>query len=246
MTTDNNQENGNRHNPNWFSSLTNWLFSSYPQEIIESNPSKDLLRSFHITATCRYNASTRLSRLGAFSFFTNTILALGLILIPLIQLSGFSQVFSEGMLNCVLVFLAVEALIYSIINSNSHYETRAKSLDECGNRIKELYRNLSSDIYEYEHENSAFSIHPYYEQYSRLSTVSENHGREDYWLTMLQERTYFHITGLARLSIVIKVAIGFVFQYISPTFLIASEVIVILDILKITAVFTPILNIIAK
>jgi SMODS and SLOG-associating 2TM effector domain family 5 len=216
-----------------------WLFSRAPHEERTTDPVEVLYRSVHVTAKCRYNASIRLKRVGSFSFLTATVLSLGLILIPMLQLSGMRLAYPDRILSSLQVFFAVAVLIYSVINGTAHYATRAQSLNEVGDRIKELSRTLRTDYSTAKARGTRFDLKPINQRYTRISTASENHSRSDYGRAVLQCTDLYKITGLPRLWLEIKVALGHFVAYIIPLALILIEIAILLDILGATKVFKP-------
>jgi hypothetical protein len=102
-----------------------------------NDPGEKLLNSMRTTARCRFHAAQRLKKQGDFSFFTTTILSLGLILIPLIQNAEIKLAYSDKVLNMMQIFLAVSILVYSTINSTARYDLRSQVLSECGDKLKE-------------------------------------------------------------------------------------------------------------
>jgi len=224
-----------RCQPNRLDRFWRWLQGKH-QEDRATDPYTTLYRSCHITARCRYNAAVRLKRLGSFSFFTATALSLGLILIPLLQLSGIQLSYPSAVLNMVQIFLAVAVLVYSVINSSAHYETRAQALNDCGDRMKELNRELRTDRGA---QPECVDLTRMNHRYSEISTDSENHTRADYWLTTLQAQEYYHISGARRLALNLKVLAAAASSYAIPAALILLMIVVVLDILGVTAMLTP-------
>ncbi len=226
----------------WHSKVISWLFSLDYEELLPTDPAVVLYRSFHITAKCRFNASIRLDKIGSFSFLTATLLSLGLILIPMLQLASIPLAYPERVLSSLQVFFAVAVLIYSVINSTAHYETRAKALNECGDKIKELSRQLRSANYEAHNQGIVLDLKPFNEQYTKMIAISENHTRTDYALAILQAGEYYHRTGFPWLWLNAKVLWGNFESYILPLSLILSEALVILDVLRVTNIMTNIFN----
>lgn len=222
--------------------LVNWLFGLDQSEKRPTEPSEILYRSFHITARCRYNASIRLERIGSFSFLTATLLSLGLILVPMLQLSGIRLAYPERVLSGLQVFFAVAVLIYSVINSTARYETRAKALNDCADKIKDLSRKLRTEIHHAKNATVEIDLQTYNQLYSTISAASENHSRTDYGLAMLQASDFYNITGFPRLWRNIKVMYGNLEGYIFSIILVLAEIIVILDILNVTHVLTDTFN----
>lgn len=220
----------------------NWLFSLNPLEKTVADPSEKLLNSMRVTARCRFNASVRLQRQSNFSFFTTTILSLGLILIPLVQNSDISLAVTPKALNMLQIFLAVAVLVYSVINSTARYEVRSQALNECGDKIKELIRNLRTDIKQSLASDSTIALNRYHEQYNLISTDSENHSRVDFALASLEMKEDYCITGIPRIYHRLRAVLIYGIPYIVPCTLIAFEAIFILDMLGITEILTPYLK----
>jgi hypothetical protein len=220
----------------WHRRLINWLFSLYPIETKPIDPVETLYRSIHITSKCRFNASIRLKRLGSFSFTTGTVLSLGLILLPMLQLSDLNLLYPKSVINILQVFLAVAALVYSVINATAHYETRSFELNQCGDNIKELSRELRST------SDAHAVIDTFNKRYTEISTRSENHTRRDYWLTMLQATEVYRITGFPRLLLYVKTQSAHLLPYAIPALLIMIEFIIICDNIGVTSILTGAFN----
>lgn len=218
--------------------LIQWLFSLQPSENRPTDPVKTLYRSIHITAKCRFNASIRLRRVGQFSFLTATFLSLGLILLPMLQLSGIQLAYPDRVLSMLEIFLAVAVLVYSVINSTAHYETRSGSLNECGDKIKELSRELRTAMSS-SPPDEKLDLDQMNRRYTDISTESENHTRSDYWQAMIQARGVYNITGIPRFWLYAKINVARVLPYLIPVFLLLAELIILLDVLAVTSVLTP-------
>lgn len=215
---------------NVFGRAFRWIFSLHEQAELPKDPAEIMLRQFHITAKSRFNASVRLLNVARFSFNTATALSLGLILVPVLQLSGLRLAYPTNALNGLQIFLAVSVLVYSIINSTARYETRAQALNECGDRIKELSRELRG----MKSKAPGPDLDALNKRYTAISTDSENHSRADYVLAQLQAPENFRITGLERTWLYIKVGLSNLRPYIVPSTLMVLELLFILDILGIT------------
>jgi hypothetical protein len=189
-----------------------------------------------VTAKCRYNASIRINRMSKFSFFTTVVISLGLILIPLLQNAGIVLAFSAGVLNMLQIFLAVAVLVYSVINSTAKYETRSERLNECGDRIKELIRDLRVTIKK-AGGGDGLKLDDVHTKYSGIVKDSENHSRSDYALAVLQHDAGDHITGFHRLSVFLRAWIPNLVPYTIPSILLMIEFIFILDMLGVTKIF---------
>ncbi len=216
-----------------------WLFSLEPLEKTVLDPAEKLLNSMRVTAGCRFNASVRLKRQSNFSFFTTTILSLGLIFIPLVQNSDIALAFSPKALNMLQIFLAVAVLVYSVINSTARYEVRSQALNECGDKIKELIRDLRTDIKQSLASGTAVALSKYHEQYNLISTDSENHTRVDFALASLDMKDDYRITGIPRIYHRARAFFTYSIPYLVPCVFIAFEAVFIMDMLAITEILTP-------
>lgn len=216
-----------------------WVFSREPVEAAVNGPAQKLMNSMRITSKCRYNASVRLKRQSQFSFLSTTILSLGLILIPLLQNSDIQLQFPPKVLNMLQIFLAVAVLVYSVIIGTARYETRSEALNECGDKIKDLIRNLRCEVAEAKTTGVAVDLVNYHQRYDDISTDAENHSRVDFMLASLEMKSDYNYTGLIRLYMYVKSAVLYCIPYVIPTLLIASEVTFVTDMLGVTHFFTP-------
>lgn len=219
-----------------------WLFSLNPVEADIQDPAQKLLNSMRITSKCRYNASVRLRRQSQFSFFSTTLLSLGLILVPLLQNSEIRLEFPPKVLNMLQIFLAVAVLVYSVINATARYETRSEALNECGDKIKDLIRNFRREIAESKNSGGNVDLVKYNQSYDNVSTAAENHVRADFIFGALEMRGDYHYTGLIRLYMYVKASLLFLIPYLVPTLLLVGEIIFITDMLGSTSVFTKYLQ----
>jgi hypothetical protein len=191
-----------------------WLFSAHPMERSVNDPGEKLLNSMRTTARCRFHAAQRLKKKGDFSFFTTTILSLGLILIPLIQNAEIKLAYSDKVLNMMQIFLAVSILVYSTINSTARYDLRAQVLSECGDKLKELIRELRTELKQ--KNGTQLALEDYHKKYNYIVTDSENHERIDYDFCVLEMKDDYSITGLVRLKCYIVAYIRYCWDYIVP------------------------------
>lgn len=216
-----------------------WLFSLYPEEETKtSSPAEKLVDSMRITSKCRFNASNRLSLRSKTSFFVTTILSLGLILIPLLQNSGVNLSFPPSVLNMLQIFLAVSVLIYSITIGTARYDLRSKELDECGQRIKQLIRDIR--VLNKEKDGIAKEkLEVINKEYNQILKESENHTRSDYKFSKLEMKSDYKITGIIRLWYFVSAHMQCYFPYLLPAFFLIVEIIFITDMLSITKILTP-------
>jgi hypothetical protein len=219
-----------------------WLFCLDPVEVDIQDPIQKLLNGMRITSKCRYNASVRLKRQSQYSFFATTLLSLGLILLPLLQNSDIQLAFPPKVLNMLQIFLAVAVLVYSAINATAHYETRSEALNECGDKIKELIRNIRHEVSESKTSGVAVDLANYNQRYNDVSTKAENHGRADFMLGSLEMSGDYKYTGVPRIYMYFKARLLYAIPYAIPSLLLIGEVIFITDMLAVTNFFTPYLQ----
>lgn len=216
-------------------SFLKFIFGIVPETREISEPIKKLLYSINVTTKTRYNASVRLLRQSTISFLTSTILSLGLILIPLLQSSDIHIAYSLRTTNMIQVFLAVAVLVYTIVSSKANYNVRAEKLNICGDKLKELGRDLDEKI----RNSMQIDYHVYHDKYNDITRDSENHIRNDYRYTRLQMHRHFNIVGMKRLSLYfIYLLTDYVWTNLLSFSLITLEVIFILDIIGITSILT--------
>lgn len=218
-----------------------WLFSLDSVEREVSDPAQKLLNSMRVTSKCRYNASVRLKRQSQFSFLSTTVLSLGLILIPLLQNSDIQLQFPPKVLNMLQIFLAVAVLVYSVIIGTARYETRSEALNECGDKIKDLIRNLRREVAEQKERGGSVDLSKYNQRYDDVSTDAENHARVDFMLASLEMRGDYNYTGIVRLFMYAKSGVLYVFPYVIPVLLLVAEVTFVTDMLGVSHVSTPLL-----
>lgn len=195
-----------------------------------------LIKDLKITARCRFNAARRLKFNQNVSYTTNIVASLGLILIPLLQVAGLQHNFSSNSLSSIQIFLAVSVLVYSIHINSSNYEMRIKELEDCGNDIQNLMRELKS-----ENMNNIEEIcfQKYREKYTEILKKVENHEDADFNQTKIQMANDFKILecDLIKLKITsyfLKIKTLFI-----PSLFIIFEIIIVLDMIDVTDFLTP-------
>lgn len=194
-----------------------------------------------VTAKCRYNAASRLQTQGRFAFFATTFLSLGLIFIPLMQTSGVRLAFTPNVLGMMQTFLAVAILVYSVVIGTARYDVRAENLTECGDKLKELIREIES----YRETDGRFTadvLAKFQERYSDIVTDTENHTRNDYRLARLEMDKDYLFTGLLRLGLWSTAQSIRIIPYAIPAALLALELIFILDMMGVSCVLPKYLN----
>lgn len=106
----------------------------------------DLIRTMRITTNARFEASKRLSRINFICFISTTVASLGLILIPLLDLADMNKAYSDEVLTCFQIFLAVSVLVYSAAISTANYQIRSKEYLKCADQIKSLINKLKFEM----------------------------------------------------------------------------------------------------
>lgn len=218
-----------------------WLLSLNERERSVKDATEKLQMSMRTTAKCRYNAACRLQSQGKFAFFTTTTLSLGLIFIPLMQNAGIALAFKPSVLNMMVIFLAVAVLVYSVVIGTARYELRAENLTECGDKLKELIRDIDKDR-EIKEEFTESQLAKYQERYSDIVTDTENHIRSDYRLAMHEMTRDYYLTSLPRLINFLLAYSSHFSAYIVPIIMILFEIIFITDMIGMTDLITPYLN----
>lgn len=209
------------------------LWSIYPRENLAETAAEKLKVSMRTTVKCRFEAADRLKNLSRFSFFTTTVLSLGLILIPLIQNSEVELAFPTSVLNMMQIFLAVAVLVFSVVIGTANYDLRAELLTECGNRMKELIREMNR-LQENSGGVSPAELSDLELRYSKIATDVENHSRVDFRYSRLDMRNDFFLYGIPRLRYWAGTLCLSFFPYLVPLLLIGFELVFILDMLYIT------------
>ena len=191
-----------------------------------------LLFSIKVTSKCRYQASVRLSLYNHFCFFTTTVLSLGLIFIPLMQMSGVKLYFNSQIINALQIFLAVAILVFSNIISSANYAVRAQNLNACGDALKKLARKIAAETKQ-DKKLSQTEIAKYIEEYSNITEKYENHIRTDYKQTLFDVRNE-RITGIRWVNLNVQIVVNYIIDYFVPICLMVFEIVLILDMLGVT------------
>ncbi|MFQ6758556.1 MAG: SLATT domain-containing protein [Deltaproteobacteria bacterium] len=219
-----------------------WLFSLKPMETPAETETDNLILSMKTTATSRYNASVRLKHRAKFAFFTTTILSLGLIFIPLMQNAGVKIAFPIGVLNAMQIFLAVSVLVYSVIIGTARYDLRSEKLNECGNKLKEIIREIRREKETCGGAISGEYLKTLQQRYSDITTEVENHIRNDYRLSLLNMKDEYSITGFKRLNLWIEYTLVNIFNYLTSIILLFVELVFITDMLGVSSLLVGFLN----
>lgn len=220
-----------------------WLLCLNERERPIKDAAEKLQMSMRTTAKCRYNAAVRLQHQSKYAVFTTTFLSLGLVFIPLMQNAGVPLAFRPNVLNMMQIFLGVSVLVYSVVIGTARYEIRSTQLTECGDKLKELIRELdkgreeSTDSLIMPGKLSEFQM-----RYSDIFTDVENHNRNDYRFATLEMIRDYFVTGLPRLKLFMEAHAIRAFSFVLPTILLIFEVIFITDMIGATSVLPKYLN----
>ncbi|ELA7195897.1 SLATT domain-containing protein [Vibrio parahaemolyticus] len=218
-----------------------WLFALDLNERKDKNAVEKLKMSMRATAKCRYFAAARLQRQARFSFFTTTVLSLGLIFIPLMQSSGVKLAYDTNVLGMMQIFLAVSVLVYSVVIATARYDVRAEKLTECGDKLKELIRAIDREVDAQKSMPDA-ELRVYQDRYSDISTDTENHISSDYKFAMLEMTRDYKITGIKRFQVWLAALLQSSIPLTLPAILLVIEVAFITDMVGASEVFTTYLN----
>lgn len=142
--------------------------------------SYDLLRTMRITTNARFEAAKRLKRINSICFLSTTLASLGLILIPLLDISGHNKVFDNNTLTVFQIFLAVCVLVYSATISTANFSVRSKEFLECGDKIKAIVNDFKLHLIDVKDLDQPPALKNYTEQYSKILIGTENHEDVDY------------------------------------------------------------------
>ncbi|GAA5178727.1 hypothetical protein GCM10025771_18630 [Niveibacterium umoris] len=120
-------------------SFSDWVSGS---DELSANSAQRQLLAIRTSARSRCYAGQRLQRQGRFWLATLVALALGLILIPLLQNAGVRLALAPNVLNLVQIFLGVSVLVCVVLVASANHALRARALLECGDRLRELAREF--------------------------------------------------------------------------------------------------------
>jgi hypothetical protein len=209
----------------------------YPVDVPMLTQRDKLIASMKTTAVSRYNASNRLSREGKVTFGVSTLFSLGLIFIPLMQLAKAPLKLSGDVLGAIQIFLAVAILVYSIVIGTARYEARSEQLNDCGDKIKDLIRELR--VAPVDPENEAALLRETQRRYSAIISDVENHDRSDYVLAILRSPDLYTLSIAGRCAHWAKYWGSAVGPYIPSIALVIIEAILIGDMFGASSIFTP-------
>jgi len=220
-----------------FSSWIYWkVLKLEPDEVECNNRANKVAASMKTTAISRYNASNRLAWQSKIAFLTTTVLSLGLIFIPLMQLAKVKLQFNDSVLGAVQIFMAVAVLVYSVIIGTAKYETRCENLNDCGDKIKDLIRELRREVKQGVEVDTEV-LGDIQRRYADIVADVENHERCDYTLTILRCPDLYRISVICWLKYWISYLLRIFLNYIPTILLLLAEILIITDMFAITTYF---------
>lgn len=218
----------------------NWIYNNIlklePEEVVQNGNANKVVASMKTTAISRYHASTRLAWQSKIAFLTTTFLSLGLIFIPLMQLANVKLYLNGSVLSAVQIFMAVAVLVYSVIIGTAKYETRCENLNDCGDKIKSLIRELRREAKEGKDVEKDI-LEDIQQRYAFIVADVENHERCDYALTILRYRDLYNISLFCWLKYRISYVLSIFLNYVPTVLLILAEILIITDMFAITTCF---------
>lgn len=226
---------------NCFNFISKKILRLEPDEVSCSTGAERVVASMKTTAVSRYHASTRLAWQSKIAFLTTTILSLGLIFIPLMQLAQVPLHLNGNVLSAVQIFMAVAILVYSVIIGTAKYETRCENLNDCGDKIKDLIRELRREM-DSDKNVKKEKLEDIQKRYAFIVADVENHQRCDYSLTILRNRDLYEISILCWIKYKFLYYFIISLNYIPTVLLLTIEFLIISDMFGITTVFSFLSN----
>ena len=122
------------------------------------------------------------------------------------------------------------------------YDLRAAQLTECGDKLKELIREIDHERVAVGGKLAPERLSALKKTYSDVVTDVENHERNDYRFASLEMVNDYLLTGIPRFILLAGAHASRLFSYVLPTALMAIEAVFILDMMSVTKIFTPYLS----
>lgn len=140
----------------------------------------ELYRQLEFARKARYNASRRLRTYHLFSQITPAFIALGLIVIPLVDILRLGNNYSPRYVDFMQIVFAVALLMYSLLLGIGDFSARAERMHICGLSLGRIAKLLfpfkeKLDSEELDEEYKYF-INAYYDCLEK----HENHTHVDY------------------------------------------------------------------
>lgn len=151
---------------------------STPIIVNASSSVTELLRRTQITCNARYHAARRLAAHGSFSQWTLALLAVGQIVISLVEPMGLNSNFKTGYVNFMNIFFGILVLAYSLLLGMANFSARAVKMHGCGLELGRLARQLVE--LKNSGNNQTNSYDECTKEYYDILDKYENHTRTDY------------------------------------------------------------------
>lgn len=214
--------------------------SLLPSDVECKTKRAKLIASMKTTAVNRYNASSRLAWQSKVTFSVSTLFSLGLIFVPLMQLAKVPLSLNSDVLGAIQIFLAVSILVYSIIIGTARYDLRSEQLNDCGDKIKSLIRELR--VAPEDEEKEAELLETVQKKYESIIADVENHERRDYILTIVRSPDIFVLSWPGIIYWRAKYLVQSIVSYLPAIALVLMELLLITDMFGATTIFSPYLN----
>ena len=143
-------------------------------ELDLENRKKAFINKVNKTKYCRINAFKRCSEWRMFLIFVSFIYNIGLVVISILSISVFREVF---LLNVVVAILSVVVFAISLFVSSLDYGRKANEYCRCYQALEELIRDANIC-------NSSSNFNQIEEKYNTILEFSLNHEECDYWKLM--------------------------------------------------------------
>jgi len=212
-----------------------------PQDVQLDKKRDKLIASMKTTAINRYNASNRLAWQSKVTFLVSTLFSLGLIFIPLMQLAKAPLKLNGEILNAIQIFLAVAILVYSVKTGTSRFELRSEQLNDCGDKIKSLIRELRT-IPPTDDNAETELLKNIQKKYEAIIADVENHERSDYILTILRSPDIFSLEIPGTIYHWVKYFFLSIIPYLPAIIFVTIEITLITDMFGATRIFLPFLS----
>jgi hypothetical protein len=175
---------------------------SFEKDFIEQN-FRSLYRKIYKTSKARFNAHSRLKAQYFALHWSLSFFSLGLIVIPLIRLSGLQISIDSKILDLLQITLAMFVLVYSLILSSSHSKDKIEKMHRCGLELNHLAREMLP----YCKDEGEFDIevyNKYQDKYSLKLNAYDNHSKIDFAFYKLENLDEYPLSWIQRNCIIVK------------------------------------------
>jgi len=151
----------------------------------KSNKFDELSRVVDLTAKARYRASTRLGIHGMWSQWTLSLLAIGLIIVSVVSISGIKTNFSEVYTDVMQIIFSVVILTYSLLLGMGDFSSRSAKLHKCGMELSRIIRKIKPFKGKDDEEHDGI-YKEYSKEYYDCLEKYENHKNVDFLESRLE------------------------------------------------------------